>query len=207
MNNLAYGHQRQDEIATKVEELLRKELGCGSLIPYKIVAQTTEETGVKTTLHDVWTALKSGQTTELFSIHFQLSTPRAFDLEVHMNRQGAGCYAGPLVYSVVIGVAVPSEVTFDENGQFVGDGAASKLNASKDVLKKSDAFAVKQGGISGFEVKIPRFLKITPHASGAQITAVTLPRSKSMGFSATFNTKEFLELVQKLEVRLHPGND
>jgi len=202
MNNLVYGNQKQDEIATKVEELLRKELGSGSLIPYKTEAQTTEETGVKTTLHDVWTALKSGQTTELFSIHFQLRTPRAFDLEVHMNRQGMGCYAGPLVYTAVIEATVASEVVFNENGQFVGDGAASKLNASKDVLKKSDAFAAKGGGISGFELKIPRYLKIIPQASGAQITAVTLPRSKSMGFSATFNTKEFLELIQKLEAAL-----
>jgi hypothetical protein len=199
MNNLVYGNQKQDEISTKVEELLRKELGSGSLIPYNTESQTSEETGVKTTLHDVWSALKSGQTTELFSIHFQLRTPRAFDLEVHMNRQGMGCYAGPLVYTAAIEATVISEVVFDEKGQFVGDGVASKLNANKDILKKSDAFAVNRGGISGFELKIPRYLKIIPQASGAQITAATLPRSKSMGFSATFLTKEFLELVQKLE--------
>ena len=61
----------------------------------------------------------------------------------------------------------------------------SKLNASNDVLKKSAAFAAQKGGISGFELTIPRVFKIIPQAGKAQLVAVTLPRSKSMGFSAT----------------------
>jgi len=45
-------------------------------------------------------------------------------------------------------------------------------------------------------------LKIRPQEGGAQIVAVTLPRSKSMGFGASLGSKEFLEIVGLLEATL-----
>lgn len=203
MNNLAYANQKPEEIANKVEQLLRKELGGDGMILYEIEEENAPPTGANTMLKDFWTAMKGGVTTRLLTLHFHLKAPRAFDLDVTLNRQGAGCYAGPLVYKATLAKPVSGEVQLGEDGKFTGDAALSgKLNAVKDVLKQCAAFAVQKGGISGFELTIPRLLKIAPEAGKTQLVAVTLPRSKSMGFSATFNSKEFFELLPKLEAVL-----
>ena len=76
-------------------------------------------------------------------------------------------------------VGFTGEVSLDDDGRFQGDPAASgKLNARKDLLKKCGAFAVTKGGLAGFEMKVPRFLRITPRDESAEIVVVTLPRSK-----------------------------
>ncbi len=77
-----------------------------------------------------------------------------------------------------------------------------KHNANKDLRKKCEAFAMKRGGMPDFELEIQRTMKIAPLQGGAQLIAVTLPRSKSMGFSASVGWKEFLEIVALLEATL-----
>ena len=200
MNNLAYANQDKDKVAPKVEELLRKELSAGGPISYQVEDAGAGETGSGSMLKDAGTYLFGGNTTRLMTIHFQLTQPRNGELEVHINRQGAGCYAGSLVFSAVVNKRIAGEVSFGDDGKFSGDAqSAGKLNGSKDLLKKCDAFAMKKGGITGFEVSIPRFFKIAPNDYGAQVVGATLPRSKSMGFSATFNSKEFWEIVSLIE--------
>jgi hypothetical protein len=51
-------------------------------------------------------------------------------------------------------------------------------------------------------MKVPRFLRITPHQDSAEIVVVTLPRSKSMGFSASFGSKEFFDLAGDIEAAM-----
>ena len=200
MNNLAYSSQDPQKIGTQVEELLRKETGAGGPIAFEVEDAGTAEVSARSMLKDIGTHLFSGDTTRLLALHFHLSQPRATNLDVHMNRQGVGCYAGSLVFSTVIGKKVGGEVTFTDKGEFAGDAAAAKLGASKDLRKKCEAFAVSKGGITGFEVKLPgRIFKIAPHERGAEIVAVTLPKSKSMGLSATFNSKEFFEIAALIE--------
>lgn len=107
------------------------------------------------------------------------------------------------VLITVVSKRIAGEVSFGDNAKFNGEAeAAGKLNARKDLLMKCDAFAMKEGGLAGGEVKIHRTLKIFPQEGGAQIVAVTLPRSKSMSFSASFGSKEFLEIVALLEATL-----
>lgn len=154
-------------------------------------------------LKDAATFLFGGGTTRLLTIHFHLTQPRAADLDVHMNRQGAGCYPGSLVFTAVISKSIAGEVSFGDDDKFAGDAAAAgKLNASKDVLKRCGAFAMKEGGLTGFEIKNPRLFKIAPNAYGAQILGATMARSKSMGFSASFGSKEFFEIVSLIEAAL-----
>lgn len=203
MNNLAYATQDPLKVAPKVEELLRKELAAGRPVAYEVEAEDAGETGARSMLKDAGTYLFGGNTTRLLTIHFHITQPRSADLDVHLNRQGAGCYAGSLVYSSVTGKRVASEVSFGDDGKFAGDAAAAgKLNTSKDLLKKCAAFAVKEGGLTGFEVKFPRLFKIAPNDNGAQIVGATAARSKSMGFSASFGSKEFFELVSLIEAAL-----
>lgn len=203
MNNLAYANQDREKITPKVEELLRKELSAGGPISYEVQDEGAGETGAGSMLKDAGTFLFGGNTTRLLTIRFHITQPRSAELDVHMNRQGAGCYAGSLVFSSVLNKRMAGEVSFGEDGKFAGDaGAAGKLNASKDLLKKCNAFAMTQGGITGFEVKIPRYFRIAPNDYGAQIVCATLPRSKSMGFSASFGSKEFWEIVTLIEATL-----
>lgn len=203
MNNLAYATQDPQKVAPKVEELLRKELGATGPIAYEVEDAGAGDTGAKSVLKDAGTYLFGGSTTRLLTIHFHITQPRPADLDVHLSRQGAGCYAGSLVFSTVTSKRIGGDVSFGDDGKFAGDaGAAGKLNASKDVLKKCNAFAVKEGGLTGFEVKFPRLFKIAPNDYGAQIVGATTARSKSMGFSAAFGSKEFFELVSLIEAAL-----
>lgn len=203
MNNLAYSTQDPQKVAPKVEELLRKELAAAGPIAYEVEDAGAGDTGARSMLKDAGTYLFGGDTTRLLTVHFHITQPRSADLDVHMNRQGVGSYAGSLVFSTVTSKRIADEVSFGDDGKFAGDAAAAgKLNASKDLLKKCNAFAVKEGGLTGFEVKFPRLFKIAPSDKGAQIVGATTARSKSMGFSASFGSKEFFELVSLIEATL-----
>jgi hypothetical protein len=203
MNNLAYANQDREKVASKVEELLRKELEAAGPVSFEVEEANPGETGARSMLKDVGASLFGGDAVRLFTIHFHLTQPRPMDLDVHLNRQGAGCVGGALVYDIVLNKRVGSEVSLVDDGKFAGDAeGAGKLNAKKDLLKKCGAFAVKEGGLEGFKLKIPRTLRIAPHPNGAQLVAATLPRSKSMGFSASLGSKEFLEIAALIEAAL-----
>jgi hypothetical protein len=203
MNNLAYGNQDREKIAPKVEELLRKELAAGGPLGFELEDAPAGDVSTRTLLRDAAVALFGGSEIPLFTIHFHPTQPRAFDLDVHLNRQGMGCIGGPLAYATVVNRRVGGEISFGNDGKFAGDAeGAGKLNTKKDLLKKCDAFAVTEGGLDGFKLKIPRTMKIVPHEGGARLVAVTLPRSKSMGFSASLSSKEFLEIAALVEATL-----
>jgi hypothetical protein len=203
MNNLSYMGQDGRQIAPKVEELLRKELAAEGTIAYTV--KSDGETGItaKSVLSDVSASLFGGKITPVLGIHFDIAQPRPTHLNVYMMRKGLGCVAGSLEYSTALNKRLAGEVVLGDDGKFTGNAdAASKLNAKKDLLKKCGAFAMREGGLAGSEIKIQRMLKIRPQEGGAQIVAVTLPRSKSMGFSASLGSKEFLEIVGLLEATL-----
>ncbi len=198
MNNLAYTGRDGQTIGRQVEELLRKELGEVGPITFEV-----EETGAEISVGSILKDNLSLTATPLLTIHFHIAQPRAADLDVHMNRHGLGCYAGPLVFSTVLGKKAGGEVRFGDNDQFTGDAAVSeKLNAQKELCKKCDAFAVTRGGLTGFKIKVPRIFKIVPHVRGAEIAALTLPKSKSLGFGASLRSKEFFEIASQIEALL-----
>jgi len=203
MNNGAYMGQDGQTIAPKVQELLTKDLGAG--VPASFTIESVGGGGItaKSILKDMSTTFFGGKAKLLLTIHFDISQPRAMQLDAHMIQQGAGCALGSLAYATAISKRVAGPVSLGDDGKFMGDAeAAGKLNARKDLLKKCDAFAVKQGGLAGLELKIDRILKIIPRENGAQAVAVTMPVSKSMGFSASLRAKEFLDLVALLESTL-----
>jgi len=203
MNNLAYMGQDGQTVAPKVEELLGKELAAGGPIPFSVESEGGGGISARSVLKDVGSSLFGGNATPLFTIHFDIKQPRPIQLDVHMIRKGAGCFAGSLAYATVLSKRIAGEASLGDDGRFTGNAdATGKLNAKKDLLKKCDAFAMKKGGLAGSEIQIQRTLKIAPQESEAQLIAVTLPRSKSMGFSASMGSKEFLEIVDLLEATL-----
>ena len=203
MNNLAYSSQDKEKVAPKVEELLRKELAASAPLTYAVEEAGTAGVTAGSLLKDMSTTLFGGTETPLFTVRFQIAQPRVASLDVHMRRQGLGCIGSTLLYSATLSKPCGSGVTLGDDGKFTGDAAvAGKLNASKDLLKKCSAFAVTSGGLAGSEMKIPRTLKIVPGERGTEIAAVTLPRSKSMGFSASCGSSDFFELASLIEAAL-----
>jgi hypothetical protein len=203
MNNLAYSSQDKETVGAKVEELLRKEVVAMAPLVYAVEDEGAGETGALTMLKDARNAFFCGAATPVFTLRFQIPQPRATGLEVHLNRRGVGCYAGTLVYTAVLEKSFAGEILLDDHGKFQGDpGASGKLNTRKDLLKKCSAFAVTKGGLAGFEMTVPRLLRITPRDESAEIVVVTLPRSKSMGFSASFGSKQFFELASDIEAAM-----
>lgn len=202
MNNGAYGRDGQT-IAPKVLELLTKDLGGAVSASFTIENAEVEAITAKSIFKDMSTTYFGGKAKLLLTIHFAISQPRAMELDAHLIQQGAGSTLGRLAYATTVGKRVAGPVSLGDDGKFTGDAqAAGKLNTRKDLLKKCDAFAVKEGGITGFELKIDRILKIIPGENGAQVVAVTMPVSKSFGFSASLGAKEFLEVVALLESAL-----
>lgn len=203
MNNGVYGGHDAQTIAPKVQELLTKDLGAGGSISFKIESVEVGEITTKATLKDMSTTYFGGKARLLFTICFDINQTRAVQLDARMIQQGGGCALGSLAYATTVGKRVADRVWLGDEGKFMGDAeAAGKLNARKDLLKKCDAFAVKRGGIAGFELKIDRTLKIIPREDEALVVALTMPVSKSMGFSASLGVKEFLEMVALLESTL-----
>jgi|HubBroStandDraft_6_1064221.scaffolds.fasta_scaffold53289_4 hypothetical protein len=203
MNNLAYVGQDQQTIAPKVQELLGKELAAAGPIRYKIESEGAAGVSAASVLKDLGSSIFGGKVALLFTIQFEIVQPRSARLEVHMIRKGLGCTVGSLGYATVLSKRIVGDVSLGDDGKFTGDlELAGRLNAKKDILKKCDRFAMKEGGLTGSEIKIQRTLKIISHQDGAQIVAVTLPRSKSMGFSASLGSKEFLEIVTLLEATM-----
>ncbi|MGA2095816.1 MAG: hypothetical protein ABSH39_05925 [Candidatus Acidiferrum sp.] len=203
MNNGAYMGQDGQTIAPKVQELLTKDLGAAASVSFTIENVGVEGITAKSILKDMSTTFFGGKSQLLFTIHFDVNQSRPMQLDAHMIRQGAGCGLGSLAYATTVAKRVAGPVSLGDDGKFTGDAeAAGTLNARRDLLKKCDAFAVKEGGLAGLAFKIDRILKITPREDGAQVVAVTMPVSKSMGFSASLRAKEFLEMVALLESTL-----
>ena len=210
MNNLVY---KADPavVAPQVEELLRAEIGATSPVPYELVNPGAAH-NAGTVMSDILGSLFGGGLTVSFSLHFRIPEPRPTLLVVSIIRKDAmvvnNCYAGSLLYSTHIAKPVASAVTLGPSpmfsaASFAGDATAiAKLNASKELRKKADKFAMVSGGLTGFEIKMPRQFTIAPEAGGALVVVNTLPRSTKMGLSAKFGCHEFFEIAGLVEAAL-----
>jgi hypothetical protein len=59
-----------------------------------------------------------------------------------------------------------------------------------------------RGGLGVCRNAVQTDSKIASHERGAQLVGVTLPRSKSMGFSASFGSQDFFEVSTQIEATL-----
>src|SRR5436309_12672150 len=99
MNNLAYGNQQPEKVGAQVEEKLRKETGAAGPVPYKVEASGAAATSAATVLGDVTKGLFGGRPDLLFTLVFDLGTPRPAQLRASVDRQGVGCHVDVLLYS------------------------------------------------------------------------------------------------------------
>jgi len=205
MNNLAYSTQNPEEVASKVEEIIRKDLNETNPVSYKIEKEANADASMGTILKDSLTHIFGGKESLLFSIVFETQNPRPAKIIVHLNRQGVGCHAGSIIFTTNLKKSVKSEVAFEEpkflgTSKFTGDAEAiTKLNSNKDLLKLADKFAKVKANMGGVDLTINRFCKITPAESGSNLVINTLAKSTSMGFSATTEAKMFFDIANLME--------
>ncbi len=209
MGNLAYGHQKTEEIAANVEEMLRKELGMGSPIPYEIEDGNATKTSLKSVLAEGASLLFFGrEEVLLFSLLFRLPGTREASLRVHVNRQGIGAHAGQLVYTARLNKKVSTDLTllppkFLSSAKFEGaPEAIEKLNSNKDLIKQITKLARTSANVGGVDITIPLLVKIVPAEEGSTLVIGTLPRMVSLGFSAMLDVNDFLNVAAAVEQAL-----
>jgi hypothetical protein len=207
MNNLNYSTRDPQKVGPQVEEIIRKEIGAAAPVPYTV----TEGSPTPYTVGSiVKQALVGGQLDLVFRLNFELPQPRPSRLEVSMDKQGVGCFAGTLLYSTKLSKSVGSEVALEPpktfgKSKFTGDPqACAKLNANSGLVKLANNFArtESKGMAGGGTLKRERLFKIVPDANGAVLLIASLPRATSMGFSATVDSKDFFEIATMVEATL-----
>jgi hypothetical protein len=207
MNNLAYTSQEPEKVIPKIQEILKKDLGVSSDIPYKVEDENTSKTSIGTFLKDGAKVFFGGKEALLFSLIFEVNQPRPVKIQMHVNRQGIGSHVGTIIFTANLTKAVKAEVSLQEpktfgTSKFEGDAdSAGKLNSSKDLLKKCDKFAHTKSDVGG-GITADRFFKIIPAESGSMLVVRSLPRATSMGMSATTDAKDFFEITDLIEKSL-----
>ncbi len=208
MNNLAYSTQQPDKVGPQVEEKLRKEIGATAPRVYHIESGDGGGAPVKSVLGDMGRALVGGKSERLFTLVFDLTSPRPAQLRANVNRQGVGCHVGLLLYSTQLTKSIMGEVTLEAPKMFGGSKfggepeAAAKLNAKGDLLKRLGKFTRTESEIGGLTLKIERLAKIMPQNNGALLVIATLPRTTGMGFDATLDAKDFFDIAGMIEAAL-----
>lgn len=208
MNNLLYGNQQAEKIGPQVEEKVRKETGSTSPVAYTVESGEAGTTTVSSVLGDVARGLFGGKTNTLFTLVFDITTPRAVQLRATVIRQGVGAYVGSLLYSTKLSKLVKSEVSLEMpktfgSSKFIGDADASaKLNAKGDIAKRAGKFARTKTEMGSITVEMARLFKIVPQDAGSLLIVNTLPRMTSMGMDAAIDAKEFFEIAAMIEAAL-----
>lgn len=208
MNNLIYGNQHAEKIGPQVEEKVRKETGSTSPVAYTIESGEAGSTTVGSVLGDVARGLFGGKMNTLFTLVFDIATPRAAQLRATVIRQGVGAYVGSLLYSTKLSKTVKSEVSLEPpktfgSSKFIGDAdTIMKLNAKGDIAKRVGKFARTKTEMGSITVEMVRLFKIVPQDSGSLLIVNTLPRMTSMGMDAAIDAKEFFEIAAMIEAAL-----
>jgi hypothetical protein len=208
MNNLAYGNQQSEKVGAQVEEKLRKETGATAPVPYQVESGDAAATSAATVLSDVTKGLFGGRPDRLFTLVFDMSTPRAAQLRASADRQGVGCHVSVLLYSAKLSKPVKGEASLDEpklfgGSKFSGDAdTANKLNAKGDLLKRLGKLVRTEAEIGGLTIHGDRLVRVAPSDGGSLVLISTLPRATSMGMDATLDAKEFFDVLGMIEAAL-----
>jgi hypothetical protein len=109
------------------------------------------------------------------------------------------------LFSIKLSKRVPAAVTVEDAKVFSksrftgGNGLAEKLNGDADLIKKVNAFVRTKYQVNNDTIRTERFLKIEPTTDGSVLAINTLPRSKWLGLTSTFDAVAFLEIAQAVE--------
>ena len=207
MNNLIYGHQDPAKLAASVEEIVRKDLGVSQTLTYRILDAQATSASLGSVLADIGNVLGSGATTPLLTVELDLPGALPATLTARLLRQGVGCYCGSLLFAFTLGQSLDGEVSIEEHKsfgtpKFLGGAAAGRLNAVKDLAKRTDKLLRSEVEMGAIKVKAPRLFRLAPAASGALLVLGSLPRLTSMGMGATTDAGEVRDIAAAIAAAL-----
>jgi hypothetical protein len=205
MNNLSFASKDSSKIAMAVESILRKELNYSSEIPYEVT-----EIGDKTTsLHSIFSEMAAALTTGLpniiFTITFKIVAPFESTIAIAIASQGIGARGDAIQYIAKISKSISGSAELEApkrfgTPKFEGDlSTISNLNANGNLLKRVNLLSRNTAEVAGMSLSINRLFRISSKDNAAEITAITLPKMLSMGFSASLDAKEFFDIAAIIE--------
>lgn len=204
MNVLAYSTQDPAKVAAKLDEKLRDELGLAAPVPYTVEQGSGAGVTAGNLASNMGRMLFGGTADLMYTLVFEIPSPRRVQLRAHVNRQGVGCHVGGLLYSTNLAKHVGGEVALDEKkAVFGGDPAlAAHLNGNKDLVKRIDKLARTKANLGGVAVTVPRLCQLKPDPGGALFLVGTLGRGHAMGFKMSMDAKEYVDLAAMIEAMI-----
>ncbi len=208
MASLSYLGQNPEKIAPRIEELVRKELGAPTPIPYQILPGTSGGATAGSLLSE-WAHAQMRMTQQadaLFYVHFSLAWPRPFELQISVIRQGLGALVGKCSFAVPMAKPVRGPLSLGQlklmsARGFSGDPATSaRLNANRDLLAKAYGLTVSTSTIGRTKLTISHYLQIQPARSGSLLVVNRL--AKALLFSVDMGVKDVMAFVPMLEYYL-----
>lgn len=197
--------EKPEKIGPKIAAKIGKELGIAAP-PYEALVEGKYKPGsLGQALGDLSTALFGGGTRPIASVRLDVPQPRPFELTAHVIKGGSQIVLGSLLFSIKLSKRVPAAVTVEDAKVFSksrftgGNGLAEKLNGDADLIKKVNAFVRTKYQVNNDTIRTERFLKIEPTTDGSVLAINTLPRSKWLGLTSTFDAVAFLEIAQAVE--------
>ena len=204
MNVLAYTTQDKAKVAAKLDEKLRDELGLAAPIPYTVEEGAGTGVSLGSMAAGLGRMLFGGTPDLMYTLVFEIPTPRPVTLRAQVNRQGVGCHVGALLYMTRLAKPFGGEVALDEKkAAFVGEpGLVGALNANKDLVKRLDKLARTKANVGGLDLTVPRLCVISADPAGTRFLVGTLGRSHAMGFKISMDAKEFLDVAAMVEATI-----
>jgi hypothetical protein len=208
VNNLVYGNQQPEKLAAGVEEIVRKDTGSATPLPYRMLDVAAGKATVGSVLIDIGNVLGSGQVSPLLTVELDLPSASPATLQAQLIRQGVGAYCGSLVFVFRLPKACAGDVSIEEHKsfgtpRFTGEPmGAARLNGVKDLAKRADKVLRSETEMGSIKVKIPRVFRLSQAPTGSVLVFGTLPRLTSMGMGATTDAREIIDLAAAVEAAL-----
>lgn len=201
MNVLAYSTQDPAKVAAKLDEKLRDELGLTAPVPFTVEQGAGTGVSAGSLIAGAGRMLFGGTPDLMYTLVFDIPSPRRVQLRAHVNRQGVGSHVGWLLYATQLAKPVAGEVVLDEKkAVFAGEPAlAARLNGNKDLVKRIDKLARTKTNVGGLELTVPRLCTLQP---GSMFLVGTLGRGHAMGFKMSMDAKEYVEVAAMVEAAI-----
>lgn len=208
MPGLHFLSQQPEKIAASVEQLVRKELGAPTPIPYQILPGTSTGATAGSLLGE-WAKSQIRMTQQaeaLCYVSFNMAWPRPFELQISLIQRGLGTLVGKCVFAVPMAKRVPGPVLLEKltlGGPrgFSGEPGLSKhLNSNRQVLAGLYRLSVDSSTIGNTKLTIARHVEIRPTPQGSVLIINRLPTELLL--MVNMGVKDILAFMPTLEAYL-----
>jgi len=207
-NALVYRTHDPAEVAPKVEEIVRKDVGSPTALRYRIESAEAPRAGVGGMLADIGRLAIGGRTVPLALLEFDLPWHRDARLRALASRVGVNAIVAHLWFDVVLARPVDAAVEFKgarlgSGGSLLGGASAARLSAVPDLPKRIGKVLrpLAMFGAIRFESK-PSFA-IEPDGDQSRLRISNLAHTGGILIAhASTDAGEVLEIAKAIEAAL-----